>query len=82
MSATDVKDTILTLATLVRLHEGNRDLEINALISRAITCADHVSELLEALSDFDGIAEPSMPGTPERLRRLRDAYARCVGSVA
>ena len=41
-----------------------------------------VAELLDALADFDGMGEPSMPGTPPRLRRLREAFARVQGGAA
>ena len=34
-----IADTIRTLATLVRLHEGNRDPEVNNLLERAEVCA-------------------------------------------
>ena len=51
-SASGVPDTIRTLATLVRLHEGNRDSEVNALLDRAESCAKTVEAMAEALANL------------------------------
>lgn len=45
----NIADTIRTLATLVRLHEGNRDSGVNALLVRAEWCACASSDLVEEM---------------------------------
>ena len=44
----DVASTISTLAVIVRLHEGNRDAKVNALLECADSCGAAVAELIEA----------------------------------
>lgn len=48
MGKVDIAGTIRTLATLVRLHEGNLDAEVNALLERADACALSAEALIEA----------------------------------
>ena len=38
--------------------------------------------LVKALCEFDALELPSHPGTPPRLRRLREALARVQGGSA
>lgn len=40
-----------------------------------------VAELIDALSDYPGMNEPSFPGTPRRLCRVRTALARVQGGA-
>jgi hypothetical protein len=40
---------------------------------------ERLAELIDALCDFDGMTEPSIPGTPHKLRRIRTALARVQG---
>lgn len=83
MSAVDVlavPDTIRTLATLVRLHEGNRDAEVNALLERAETCAAAVAELIEAARQIDhALAAGHWPD--EDMPALTAALARVGGAA-
>lgn len=51
----DVIGTLATLAALVRLHEGNRDEQVNKLLADSIVARDAVAELARAAKVyFDG----------------------------
>jgi hypothetical protein len=75
MNTNDTKavDVLAVLDRKCKCFPTDRDMRL----TRAA-----VSELIDALCDFDGMTEPSIPGTPHKLRRIRTALARVQGEKA
>lgn len=79
MGKVDIAGTIRTLATLVRLHEGNLDAEVNALLERAETCANVAVYLTAALSDIATVGDGYERHSPPRYYAgtTGEGHAKC-----
>lgn len=84
MSGVDVLDTIHTLVTLVRIHEGNRDAEVNALFGRAEACCMAIAELADAAAAMNRLAKGPVGGVSQAdkkaiVDRMDAALAKVTG---